>query len=201
MEAFSDGVFAFAITPLVLDLVVPSSETHDLIGALLAGWPQYLVYVVSFATIGATWLAHNAMTEQLDHANSTFIRLNLILLLLVAFMPFPTRFLAQYISSEESERVAVALYGISFLLMLVMTILMWTYARRRGLLLEQDESEATLFTRRLLPGLGIYVLLICAGMIWPMIAVFGYLTLALFFIVPLRRHRGSLPPKPEILPE
>jgi uncharacterized membrane protein len=93
LEGFSDGVFAFAITLLVLDLAVPAtqhSEQH-LLQALGDQWPGYLGYVVSFATIGALWLGHNAITDYLDRADVTLLRLNLLLLLLVAFLPFPTR--------------------------------------------------------------------------------------------------------------
>ncbi|UJP10345.1 DUF1211 domain-containing protein [Microbacterium sp. KUDC0406] len=192
MEALSDGVFAFAATLLVLDLVIPRSDgTQDLLGAFFDLWPHYLTYVISFATIGATWLAHNAICEQLKRADSTFLRLNLVLLLLVAFVPFPTRFLAEYISSDASERVAVVLYGVSFLLLLGMTLLLWWYARTHSLLADDEEGESRLFTYRLLPGIGVYVILICLGLVWPMAAVLGYLALALFFIVPLRRRRQT----------
>src|SRR3712207_9118074 len=80
LEAFSDGVFAIAITLLVLELTVPAGSEHDLLGALMDQWPSYLAYVVSFATIGGVWLAHNVITEHLHRADPVFIRLNLLLL-------------------------------------------------------------------------------------------------------------------------
>ena len=67
----------------------PRGSEHDLIGALVEQWPSYLAYLVSFATIGAVWLKHSVVTEYLDHATSVFIRLNLLLLLVVSFLPFP----------------------------------------------------------------------------------------------------------------
>ena len=79
MEAFSDGVFAIAITLLILDIAVPAGSENDLLGALGDQWPSYLAYTVSFATIGAVWFAHTVITEYLDHADSVLIRLNLLL--------------------------------------------------------------------------------------------------------------------------
>jgi len=192
MESFSDGVFAFAITLLVLDLAVPTATgERDLLGAFFAEWPQYLAYVVSFATIGSIWLAHNALTERLERVDSTLIRLNLLLLLFVAFVPFPTRFLSQYILVDEAERIAVALYGTSVLVLTGALLLLWSYARRRGLLVDRPvDGESSVYSHRLLPGLAVYVLLIALGMFAPIPAVIGYLVLALFFIVPLRIGRS-----------
>lgn len=74
MEAFSDGVFAIAITLLVLEIAIPSGSESDLLGAVVGQWPTYLAYLVSFSTIGAVWLAHTVITEYLDHATSVLIR-------------------------------------------------------------------------------------------------------------------------------
>ena len=71
--------------------------------------------MVSFATIGAAWLGHNAITEYLERTDAAFVRLNLLLLLVVSFLPFPTRLLADYIGQDNPERVAVTFYGISLL--------------------------------------------------------------------------------------
>ncbi|HKX69456.1 MAG TPA: TMEM175 family protein [Intrasporangium sp.] len=87
MEAFSDGVFAIAITLLVLEITVPTDSEGNLLRAVLAQWPSYPAYVVSFATVGAIWLAHTAMSEFLDHADVWLMRINLLLLLLVSFLP------------------------------------------------------------------------------------------------------------------
>ena len=91
MEAFSDGVFAIAITILVLEIAIPAGSEGNLLQAVIDQWPSYLAYFVSFATIGAIWVGHTVVTEMLDHADGTFLRLNLLLLLVVAFLPFPTR--------------------------------------------------------------------------------------------------------------
>ena len=91
MEAFSEGVFAIAITLLVLDLAIPVTRysSHHLLDAFGHEWPGYLGYLVSFSTVGAIWLGHNAITDYLDRADSTLLRINLFLLLLVTFLPYP----------------------------------------------------------------------------------------------------------------
>jgi uncharacterized membrane protein len=102
LEAFSDGVFAIAITLLVLDLAVPAAQhsARHLLQAIGDEWPGYLGYVVSFATVGALWLGHNAITDYLDRADTTLLRLNLLLLLFVSFLPFPTRMLSEYVTTS-----------------------------------------------------------------------------------------------------
>ena len=95
LEAFSDGVFAIAITLLVLEIAVPAiEEIHSSTDALRGighEWPVYLAYFVSFMTIGAVWIEHSALVDVLDHIDGVFMRLNLVLLLFCAFLPFPTR--------------------------------------------------------------------------------------------------------------
>jgi uncharacterized membrane protein len=102
LEAFSDGVFAIAITLLVLEISVPVGSEEDLLGAVLDQWPSYLAYFVSFASVGAIWLAHTAVTEYLDHADRWLMRLNLLLLLFVSFLPFPTKLLAENVKDEDA---------------------------------------------------------------------------------------------------
>jgi uncharacterized membrane protein len=117
LEAFSDGVFAIAITLLVLDLAVPVNAQADshLLDAIADEWPGYLGYIVSFATVGAMWLGHDAITDYLDHADTTLLRLNLLLLLLVSFLPFPTRLLSEYVTHDKAEAVASTFYGLTLL--------------------------------------------------------------------------------------
>ena len=201
LESFSDGVFAIAATLLVLDIAVPSEANHDLLRSVARLWPSYLAYVVSFATIGAVWLGHNAITDYLERVNAGFIRLNLLLLLIVSFLPLPTRLFTDYIRHEEAERVAGTIYGITLLLASALLLVLWRYARRDGLVRpDAADEEIQLLTKRLTPGLTAYLVLIVAGLFVPVIAVIGYLTIALYFIIPFRhrtiirfgrRHRQS----------
>ena len=87
MEAFSDGVFSIAATLLVLEIAVhPPGTALEQLGR---EWPAYLGYLISFLTIGAAWIAHDAMTDRLTRADSLLLRINLLLLLVVAFLTFP----------------------------------------------------------------------------------------------------------------
>jgi len=189
LEAFSDGVFAIAITLLVLDIAVPRGPQPELLRTVAALWPAYLAYVVSFATIGAVWLGHNAITDYLDRTDTTFVRLNLLLLLFVAFLPFPTRLFADYIGADRPERVAATIYGIVLLLTLTLLWGLWRYAVREDLVRpDAADEEIQLLTQRLTPGLGGYLVLIAAGLFVPIIAVIGYLGIALFYILPVPRR-------------
>ncbi|MBS1907922.1 MAG: DUF1211 domain-containing protein [Actinobacteria bacterium] len=199
MIGLSDGVFAFAITLLVLDLVVPAATAGDVWNELLHGWPQFLAFVISFATIGAAWLAHTAITDHLVRTDSTFARLNLLVLLLVSFMPYPTRFLSTFIQSDHPERIAVTVYGAAVLILMGLLYLLWWYARREGHFdPDTADQELTLFTRRMIPAISCYVVLIALGWFFPVVAVVGYAVIAFLFIVPFRaRHvRTTSRPQP-----
>ena len=109
LESFSDGVFGVAATLLVADIAIhpPGSA----LAQVLRAWPSYLAYVVSFLTIGAGWLAHTALTDQLVQADRILLRLNLLLLIVVVFLPFPTRLVAGSLHQTGSERVFVTMLG------------------------------------------------------------------------------------------
>ena len=97
-EAFSDGVFAIAITLLVLDLAVPplqESERDGLAAALGHEWPSYFAYLVSFLVVGIIWINHHTMLTLLERVDRPVLFANLMLLLTVSVIPFPTRLLAE----------------------------------------------------------------------------------------------------------
>ena len=195
MEAFSDGVFAIAITLLVLEITVPSDSEGDFLHAVLDQWPSYLAYVVSFATVGAIWLAHSAMSEFLDHADVWLMRINLLLLLLVSFLPFPSRLLAESFGHRDAGKVASTVYGLTLLSATLAMSAMWRYARSRNLVRpDAGDEELVTLTRKLTPGPAGYVAMIALGLFLPVVAVVGYLLIAVFFIVPIHLMRRSRRP-------
>src|SRR5262245_36595616 len=115
LEAFSDGVFAIAITLLVLELAVEPDAGEHLLRSILDEWPSLLAYLTSFLTIGVIWLQHSAITGTLRAADTTLYRLNLLVLLLASFLPFPTKLVAEYFGDRDPERVAVVFYGLTLL--------------------------------------------------------------------------------------
>jgi uncharacterized membrane protein len=197
LEAFSDGVFAIAITLLVLEISVPPGSEDHLLDAVVDEWPSYLAYVVSFSTIGAVWLAHSAITEYLHGANTLLIRLNLLLLMVVSFLPFPTRLLAEYLGDDDPARVAATIYGLTLLAAAALVAVLWRYAVSADLVKpEAADEEIRVLTTRLTPGLGGYVALIVVGLFLPTIAIVGYLLLAIVLIVPfgLRKQTSAVGP-------
>src|SRR6185503_5854361 len=115
-EAFTDGVMAIVITLLVLELGVAAGAEHDLLQAILDQWPSYLAYFTSFFTVGAFWLRHHAMTNAMRGVDAGFIRLNLLAIFFLSFLPFPTKLVAEYLNAENATRVAAVFYGLVLLL-------------------------------------------------------------------------------------
>jgi uncharacterized membrane protein len=150
---------------------------------------------VSFASIGAVWLEHTVITEFLDHATSVLIRLNLLLLMVVSFLRFPTRLLGEHIGADEPERVAVTIYGLNLFLASALVSLLWRYAVREKLIQpDLADADVKMLTKRLTPGLAGYVAMIALGLFLPVLAVLGYLAIAVYIIVPfgaLRRRAAA----------
>jgi len=121
LESFSDGVFAVAITLLVLGIDVPHVQPHHPLGhELIANWPQYAAYVVSFLTIGIIWINHHAMIGRLRAADHTILILNLLLLMTVALLPFATDLVATYLRHSNGRSLAAVVYSAAYLLMGIM---------------------------------------------------------------------------------
>jgi uncharacterized membrane protein len=118
LEAFSDGVFAIAITLLVLEIHIPEPGSGESLGhELLAQWPSYAAFVVSFLTIGIIWINHHAMVRRLRRADHSILVWNLLLLMTVSALPFTTALMATYLKESNGESLAAAVYSGSFLLM------------------------------------------------------------------------------------
>ena len=176
-------------------------DEKGLLSALGAQWPEYLAYLVSFATIGAIWVAHSAVTEHLEAADPTILRINLLLLFFVSLLPFTTRLLGENFEVEDAERVAVTIYGLNLLLASLTLSAMWQWARHARLVRHVSREEDVGFlTRRLAPGVGGYVAILGLGIFQPTLAVVGYLLIALFFMIPLGAFRATRAARRSTLP-
>ena len=138
LEAFADGIFAIAATLLTLNLAV--TEGHPLGHELLIIWPQYAAYAISFVTIGIIWINHHTVMHQVAHVDRTFLTLSVLFLAVIAFIPFPTRLLAQHIQDDGAEAAAL-LYGSTLTLTAVFFNVIWRYAAWGRRLLRQDAEE------------------------------------------------------------
>jgi uncharacterized membrane protein len=118
LESFSDGVIAVAATLLVLNITPPTLGPHETLAhALLHQWPNYAAYAVSFVTIGIIWINHHAMISRLRVADHVILILNLLLLLLIALLPFATALLAAFLREGRGQHLAAAVYAGSLLAM------------------------------------------------------------------------------------
>jgi uncharacterized membrane protein len=161
LEAFSDAVFAIAITLLVLTLHVPTAADGDLGHALVHEWPSFASYLVSFVIIGIIWVNHHAVLEHVVEADRTLLFLNLLLLLWVTFIPFPTAVLAEHLRTTSDENLAAAIYSGTMALMGISFGAMWLYIVRAGLLapvMTPEQVRAT--TVSFIAGTPVYVLAI-----------------------------------------
>lgn len=147
LEAFSDGVFAIAITLLVLDLAVPPRDqvrTGGLGSALAHQWPSYFAYLVSFLIIGIIWANHHTMFSKVKLVDRPVLFANLALLLVVSALPFPTRLLAEYLTAGSDAHTAAAIYsGTMFAMGCVYSVLWLAVTRDVGLLHEHLDAAAS----------------------------------------------------------
>jgi len=193
LEAFSDGVFAIAITLLVLELSVSGAAEDDLLAAILHQWPAYLAYVTSFLTIGVFWLQHSAVTNALRAADATLYRINLLVLLLASFLPFPTKLVGQFVDHRDAERVAVVFYGLSLLALdLALTAFIRYAAEQRSLIRDGISEETIDAALRRQPSLLFYGGACAVGLLAPTVGVGLFLVIALYLGIPGRTVRRLL---------
>lgn len=143
LEAFSDGVFAIAATLLVLDLHV-HSRPGGLARALWQEWPHYATFAVSFLTIGIIWVNHHGQFNRINTVDRPLLFLNLLLLMFVVLIPFPTDLLASYLHSGSDQHVAAAFYSGVMLVMGLCFAASWRYVAAHGELLLRAISEREL---------------------------------------------------------
>ena len=193
-EAFSDGVFAIAITLLVLEIRVPEPAFAHLWRGIADQWPSYLAYATSFLTIGGIWLVHHGIFRRLQYANKQLMLANLLLLMAVAFLPFPTKLMAEAIHDRGAARAAAIFYGGALLAISLLVRLIWASAvrDRRVLTPDMSEQEIKALAVSTTPNIGFYGAVIVLAIFAPRVAVFGYLVIA---IVALLRLRGDHAPE------
>lgn len=184
MEGMSDGVFGFAMTLLVVDISVHPPGTP--LQQLLRAWPSYLAYLVSFLTVGAAWIFHVELTDTLTRTDPIFLRINLLTLLVVVFLPFPTRLVADAPHSAAGERVAVTVYGLTLLAIRLMGLALRAYSQRENLRAPHTDGAQPSTRRHPTVVVIGYVLAILIGLAYPIVAVNLYLAIAVFLIVPFR---------------
>jgi uncharacterized membrane protein len=191
LEAFSDGVFAIAITLLVLEIKVPPGESIGL--GLLHLWPSYLAYAISFIVIGAIWINHHTMFDWIVRADQKLLLLNTLHLMFIAFLPFPTAVLAEAFHAHSGQDVAAAFYAGNLMVIEVFVTAMWWYAASHRELLNDAISpeQVKAIGKRFFIGPTGYGLATILAFFSPWLSIALFVALNVFFLWP-RRHQVTL---------
>jgi uncharacterized membrane protein len=195
IEAFSDGVFAIAITLLVLDIKVPSdlSSAAALRQTLGDQWPVYLAFVISFATVGIIWINHHRVLTLISRSDHTFLLLNTFLLLWVAVVPFPTSLLARSLAQKpEVAIIGAMVYSATFFLISVAFNLLWRYASYKNRLIDKraNPDSVRAISRSYAFGPLLYLVAFVLAFVSAPASVVLNMLLALFFALPERSGRS-----------
>jgi uncharacterized membrane protein len=186
LVTFSDGVFAITITLLVLE-IRPPTDGENLLHDLVALWPSYLAYAVTFLFIGQVWVNHHVMFDHIRAADRTVLLLNTLLLMVVAFLPFATSVLADALRSGNGQRTAVVFYAIAFDVTALTFNAVWQYARRHRLLSEAlDPAGATAIGRRFQLALAWLAVGALLGAALPVLGVVVIAAFNAFYWLPIR---------------
>jgi uncharacterized membrane protein len=185
LEAFSDGVFAIAITLLIIEVHVPDAAPGRLAHDLAEQWPSYAAYVVSFLQIGIVWVNHHTLLAHVARTDRTLLFLNLLMLMCVAFIPFPTALLAEGIRRGGSDQhVAAAVYGANMLACAICFSALWHYVSQGHRLLRDSitPAQAASTRRQYWAGTVVYALTIGLAFVSATLVLVIYAAIALFFV-------------------
>jgi TMEM175 potassium channel family protein len=191
----SDGIFAIALTLLVLALPIPKHSAH-LAHDLVHQWPFYAAYAVSFVTIAIAWINHHALMDGVVRADRTLVELNLLLLLFVAAVPWPTGVVAQYLRNSHQAQAAALTYGLVMTLLAISFSAIWLRLAHA-----EDLAHPTLrprirqAIRRSMVGPTVYAAGTATSLISPPAALLLYAFVPLFFAVTRRQPDGPVSPE------
>jgi uncharacterized membrane protein len=193
VEAFSDGVFAFAITLLVLAIRIPRLDDPDASAGLqhlvVQQWPSYVAFALTFTVVGTVWANHRLAFSYLVRTDHVLVSLNLLELMSVAFLPVPTGILGTWVASDRNRFTAVILYGATLAVLGIFHNLLWWYgAYRAGLTSPAlTAPKRRTLTFRWMAGPVLYG--ICVGRAWidPRVSLAGFVLLGLLYLLPTPR--------------
>lgn len=194
LEAFSDGVLAIVITLLILDIKVPVGAAGHLGTELAAQWPRYVAYLSSYLIVGIIWLNHHATIRLLSRTNHTLQVLNLLLLLPVSILPWPTALLAEYAveGTAGDQRLAVVVYGATSSAMAFAFNILWRYLLRHRELMRSDVTTELLEVRnrRYNVGIALYPAATLLGLLSVPLFLALVLALAVLYLLPTPDAQG-----------
>jgi uncharacterized membrane protein len=195
LETFADGVIAIAITLLILEVKVPDHEDGvPLVHQLLDMWPSYAGYAVSFLAIGVIWINHHHMFKLIERTSHAFLILNVVFLMTIAFLPWPTALVAQYVREAPGDRAAATFtYGLTMVAIAVMFNVVWRYAVARGLLMPGlDPVGVRRASKNYLAGPTVYGVATLLAPWMPFVSLGIFAALAAYWLLPGTGPRETL---------
>ena len=193
LEAFSDGVFAIAMTLLVLDMKVPHDVTpgRTLAQALVGQWPTYLAFATSFATILIMWVNHHRLFTHIGRGDDGLLFSNGLLLLGVVLVPFPTALVAEYLG-RAGQTTAALIYNSTFIAIALCFNLLWRSASTNGRLLRADHDREAVghITDSFRLGPLFYVIALIVGLFSVTASLTVSCALAVYYALPSRTAAG-----------
>ena len=192
LEAFSDGVFAIAITLLIIAIKVPSHEDlkdQSLMHYVWQQWPKYFAYILSFVMIGIYWANHHYLFKLFKRTDHVFNLLNVFFLMTIAFLPYPTGVLGDFINSTEHEKPAVSFYAFAIWLPAFSWLLMWLYAKNKRRIVDHALTARfikTLTLQYLLSNI-LYVSAFLVSLMSPMASIIICVGLTLLYLLPPKK--------------
>jgi uncharacterized membrane protein len=190
LEMFSDAVFAIAATLLVIG-VTANAPGGQLGPVLKHSWPQYVAYFVTFVLIGSWWVNHHQVLSMIGHSDRTFLYANIGLLACIAFLPFPTKLVAEHFRDNGVRAAAIA-YGLTATAAAICSVACWFYAaRRRRLIAESvDQHEVNSMTRLIIPGIPINAAATLVAVWSPYTGLVMFAAIVVFYVVGSTMYRS-----------
>ena len=184
VEAFSDGVFAIAITLLILAVGIEQSIAKGSVEhQLLHLWPAYIAYGVSFLTVGIMWVNHHQIFRHFERVDRPLLLLNILLLMSISFTPFPTRVVADHAQNGADREAAAVLYGLTMTFTAICFFSVWIYGSRRLLRSDTDMREVSGITRSYLPGAPTYAVATALAFVSSVASLIIFGALAIFYAI------------------
>ena len=197
LEAFSDGVFAIAITLLIIEIKIPSAETlqhQTLAHYLMQQWPKYFAYCLSFIIIGIYWANHHYLFKLFRRTDHYFNLINIAFLMSIAFLPYPTNVLGEFITDPEHRQFAVTFYAFGIWLPAFTWCMVWLYAKNRKHIIDQRLSKSFIhsLTRQYLFSNLFYIIAFIVSLFSPLTSIGICVGLTLLYLLPPKKAEYSI---------
>jgi uncharacterized membrane protein len=186
LETLVDGIFAIAMTLLVVNLFIPKGAATSELDRILSGQlSSFYAYAIGFLLLASFWVAHHRQFHYIRHTNTTHVWINIFMLLFVALMPFSASTIANYLAVTSEVIFAGNLLALGLLLMAN-----WIYATRGHRLVEPDLDEVTI--KRNLRRTIVAAIVMGLSMIYPERSLYGYIAILIVLLAPPFRHKPGI---------